>query len=672
MPSVNVGSILSTTVGTYVNEPPFVLTGTVGVGDVVGSTIYLGASASSSANSYIGHWLTTGRTVAPQYNWNVTSYDQTTKRATVSWDTAPAVGTAWKLVIDYPLQRDFQWYRDGVAISNAVHTMYTAQAADIGKNLTVKETVWKISSSNDGKTYEGPTSTTTTISDPVTVTGSAPSSTLVFQDNLSYLGSFALPSSIAGSETKYGVTCMGLIPASYSVSGNSSLSVSYLQQFGNGVEWTGMAELSIPTSLSSSNNFSSLPVAEVKRSSSDVYGGQATLVSGGNYTTTGLPSGTDWRSNGLFNVYGSANSLVTQVGTYTQVPSGYFWRRNANVTVTSVEGPFTVIDPVRGQLLPRANAGFMTKVPAAWQTALGGDIIAGNGNISTVGSASDGPAAICFNSANISAAIAKIETGTAQGGSANTIQLALSANGTTDYYKNFWVYAPSASPAALKITAYNGVTKVATVDIGFYNWTTNPTSSTTYKLIPYVSGNQLSRYDPGQLDPNSAIPDAFSPIWHGGTGCSGMFWPNGTDSLVFVGGGGGCFYEYGIKGLMGNSSLKRIYDFTYPAFDGPGPLTGFSPNGSGIRFWAYSATDLAAVVSGSLTYSTIKPRASWSIRLPSYTRYTGLAEDTVVCTYDQSTSRLYIVSNVWSDNPYPLPLVGKAVHVFQITNATNL
>ena len=673
MPNVTVGSILSLTVGTYVNEPPFVLTGTVGVGDVSGATLYLGASASSTAGSYIGYWLTTGRTSAPQYNWNVTSYDQTTKRATISWDTPLTVGDNWKLVIDYPLQRDFQWYRNGVAIPNAIHTMYTAQAADIGTDLTVVETVWAISNSNNGRIYAGPTTTTATTSAPVTVIGSPPSSSLVFQNNLSYLGSFALPAFLATGETKYSADCMGIVPSAYSVNGSSSLSFSYISNVGNGPEFIGMAEVSIPTTLSTSNSFGALPVATVTRSSSDVYGGQGNITSGGSGTVSGLVSGTSFRSNGLFNIYGSANALVSQVGIYSPQSNGYFWRRNTNMTVTPVEGPFTIIDVARGQLLPRPNAGFMTKVPAAWQTALGGDIVAGNGNLSVAGTASDGPSAICFNSANISAAVAKVETGTAQGGSANTIQLAASANGTTDYYKNFWVYAPSAGVSSLRITGYNGTTKVATVDNSIYNWSiANPTSSTTYKLIPYVNGNQLARYDIGQLDPNSSIQDAFTPIWNGGTGCAGMFWPNGTNSLVFVGGGGGCFYEYGIKSLMGNGSVKRIYNFTAPAFDGPGPMTGFSPNGNGIQFWSYSAADLAAVVSGSLTYSTIKPRASWSIRLPSYTSYIGLGQEPPVCAYDQSTSRLYLTANVWSDNSNAGPLVGKAVHVFQITNATNL
>jgi hypothetical protein len=682
MPSVTVGSILSTTVGTYVNEFPYVLTGTVGVGDVSGSTLYLGASASTTSGSYIDYRVSTLRYSPPQYYWFVTAYNGATKRATISWDTAPSVGDSWYLIIDYPLQRDYQWYRDGVEIPNAIHTMYTAQSADIGKDLTVKETVWKISSANNGRTYEGPVAPTVTISSPVTVTGLAPSSALVYQDNVSYVGSFALPSSIAGSDTRFGVTNAGIVPAAYSVSGSSSIAVTYYQNLGYGPEFIGMAELEIPATLSTASSFAALPVAVVRRSSSDVYGGQGNLTSS-NSTASGLVSGTDMRSNGIFNLHGSSNALISQTGVYTQERNGYFWRRNINVTSGSVEGPFSVIDPVRGQVNARTNSGFMTKVPASWQSALGGDVIAGNGAISVVGAASDGPSAICFNSANITSTVAKVETGVAQGGTGGasaTIQLAASANGTTDYYKNFWVFAPNAYAGALRITGYNGSTKVATIDTTIATWTTVPTSSTTYKLIPYISGNQLIQYDIGQLDPNSANADAFCPIWHGGTFASAMFWPNGTDSLVFVGENGGNFYQYGIKnwntygGLLGvGGSIRRLYNFTHPSFDGPAPLNAFSPNGDGIKFWMYSAADLAAVVSGSLTYSTIKPRAAWSFRLPNYTSYTGLGQEAPICCYDQSTSKLYVINFIMQDSadPSPTPL-GRAVHVFQINNATNL
>jgi hypothetical protein len=679
MPNVTVGSILSTNVANYVNEPPFVLTGTVGVGDVSGSTLYLGDSALNVSGSYLDYRLTTARSSAPQYYWFVTAYDGATKRATISWDAPPIVGTAWYLVIDYPLQRDFQWYRDGVAIPNAIHTMYTAQAADIGKNLTVQETVWKISSANNGRTYEGPTSTTITTSAAVTVTGTAPSNKLVFQDNVSYLGSFRLPSTLAGSETRFGVNCASIVPGAYSFNNASSIVVNYVQNFGYGAEYRGMVEMEIPATLSTSSSFAALPEAVVKRSSSDVFGGQGSLSTASN-STSGLDSGNDGMfSNGPFNIHASDRSLVAQVGYYTQQQAGFVWRRNADITSSSVEGPFTIIDTVKGQVNSRSTAGFMAKVPSVWQASLGGDVLAGVGYVAAVGSSSDGPAAICFNSANITSTVSKVEAGTAQGGSITTIKLASSANGTTDYYKNFWVIAPGASMSALRITAYNGTTKDATIDTSLGGWTTNPTSSTTYKLIPYLSGNQLIRYDIGQLDPNSANADAFCPIWHSGTFCRGMFWPNGTDSLVFVGAGGGCFYQYGIKnwnsygGLIGSGgSVRRIYNFGNSGFDGPGPLNEFSPNGDGIKFWMYSADDLAAVASGSLNYYSIKPKASWSFRLPSYTSYTGQGQMPPASCYDQSTSKLYVINDIWSDNPNSLPKVGKAVHVFQINNATNL
>jgi hypothetical protein len=503
----------------------------------------------------------------------------------------------------------------------------------------------------------------------------------VYQDNVAYVGSFALPSSIAGSDTRFCATNAGIIPAAFSVNEKSSIAVSYIQNFGFGPEFIGMAEMEIPETLSSSSSFAALPVAVVKRSSSDVYGGQANKLPSG-ATASGLTSGTDMRSNGIFHLHGSSNALVSQVGIYSLARNGYFWRRNINITSSSVEGPFSVIDPARGQVGARTNAGFMTKVPASWQSALGGDVIAGNGTISNVPAASDGPSAICFNSANITSTVAKVETGIAQGGTGGataTIQLAASANSTPDYYKNYWVYAPAAYVGSLRISAYDGATKVATIDTSIATWTTPPTSSTHYKLIPYIAGNQLIQYDVGQLDPNSADTDAFCPIWHGGTFASAMFWPNGTDSLVFVGENGGNFYQYGIKdwntygGLLGtDGSTRRVYNFTHPSDDGPQPLNGFSPNGDGIKFWMYSAADLAAVVSGSLTYGAIKPKAAWSFQLPSYTSYTGLGQEAPVCCYDQSTSRLYVINDVWSNNSNAKPKLGKAVHVFHINNAVNL
>lgn len=78
-----------------------------------------------------------------------------------------------------------------------------------------------------------------------------------------------------------------------------------------------------------------------------------------------------------------------------------------------------------------------------------------------------------------------IRTGTAQAGAASTITLDANASAITDYYVGCYVNITNDSPAnargqARKITAYNGSTKVATVE-GTYG--TNPSSASTFEIL---------------------------------------------------------------------------------------------------------------------------------------------------------------------------------------------
>jgi hypothetical protein len=78
-----------------------------------------------------------------------------------------------------------------------------------------------------------------------------------------------------------------------------------------------------------------------------------------------------------------------------------------------------------------------------------------------------------------------IRTGTAQAGAASTITLDSSASAITDYYEGCFVNITNNSPAnalgqARRITAYNGSTKVATVE-GTYG--TNPSNASTFEVL---------------------------------------------------------------------------------------------------------------------------------------------------------------------------------------------
>lgn len=677
-----VGSILSATPAEWVNEPPYLLSGAVAsTSDISGGTIYLGASASSTPGSYVGAYFVfaTYSDGTPFYSNQITAYDHTTKRATAASLPAldipawPLVGTEWWIIKDYPLQRQFQWNRNGVPIPNAVNTMYTLQSADIGATITVTETSGSISSTNQGyNTYEVPSATTTTTSAGISVTGTI-SGNLVMQDNISYLGSFRLPASIpAGIQD---IRAMNIMPAAYAQNGQQSL------VFNTQANSPSFSEVSIPA-LSTSSTFSALNAATVTRTLPDAFAGKwsnSGIINGGAGLTDPL---------GYYLDIGSGKSILGSTGFYTRNVFGALYRRNTSTASTgTVDGPFSVCDPTNGQLISRCHAGSATPVPASWRSAMGGDLILGTGVVAIVGAASDGPAAIVINSSDITAAVSKSESGTARGGSLNTIQLSASCVGnTTDYYKNWWIYVPSCTATAeepkgqaCRILSFDSASKIATLDPSGSQALFNlaPTASTAYSLYPVIAGRQLVRYNDGQLDPVSYVVNEYAKIWDGGTFCNGMFWPNGTDSLVVVGRGGGNIYQYGIGGLPNQQAYRfparRNFNGQYIVGNGPGPMSSWHCDGTGIRFWTYSAQDLQSVIAGAKTYSNIKPNACWSIRMPTYNSFIGLDYQGISgVAYDQTTRRLYICSSIfgatWAPGSPP-GFIGHAVHVYEVTNA---
>lgn len=72
--------------------------------------------------------------------------------------------------------------------------------------------------------------------------------------------------------------------------------------------------------------------------------------------------------------------------------------------------------------------------------------------------------------------------GTAQGGAASTITLAAGASATTDFYKDrpVRIVAGTGAGQVRSITAYNGATKIATVDKA---WAVNPDNTSQYELM---------------------------------------------------------------------------------------------------------------------------------------------------------------------------------------------
>lgn len=79
--------------------------------------------------------------------------------------------------------------------------------------------------------------------------------------------------------------------------------------------------------------------------------------------------------------------------------------------------------------------------------------------------------------------LAPAHSGTAQAGGASSITLASGASSVTDYYKGATVKligGTGANQSARRITAYNGTTKVATLDRA---WATNPDNTSDYEVL---------------------------------------------------------------------------------------------------------------------------------------------------------------------------------------------
>jgi len=557
---------------------------------------------------------------------------------------------------DYLIQRTWQWTRNGVDIAGATGGAYTLQTADIGATISVREVAGFISSSNNGTTPETPAITSSSTATGVSTTGSALDTLLVQRDNLVYQGSFYMPSGFeyngkgivfnpSGFGSQKTLTAFGDVAGNFFVAGE--FSIPTLTTITN---QASLSTLQTATLLRPTPN--PLDPSEGARTSSGVVG------DGGSYEYSGMA------------LAPSSKMLFTYENRYPNSQSySVFYRRPFDLSATgSVEGPFIVIDPTY-QTNARWAGGWMCPIPSTtvggvnYQTALGGDFLAGANGLSIINSLSDGPCAISFNSSSITAALATSHSGTAQGGNSTQIILASSANATDGYYVGQYIVAASACTGVRKITAYVGSTRTATIaantDAQLWDVAT-PTSSTTYKTTPYVSGRQLVGYVAGAtaLD-NGFGANKYASIWGQNGAARGMVIPNGTRSLLFIGRCGDGYNIYGTPG--GVYGGIKIYDPEQTSQSPHSyPYTG--------KVWAYDLAELAAVYAnpGVVGFNSIRPYSIWEFELPGAGTFGARACQGA--TYDPSTRILYIAASV-SDTPVGYGYGRVAVHAYLVNNA---
>lgn len=545
----------------------------------------------------------------------------------------------------YPVQRKFQWLRNGVPISYAVGTAYTTQPGDIGAAISLKENAWYLNETNPGTLVEVPIATAQAVSSSIVVTGS-PDNELVYQDNLTYVGSFRLTSPPASSNQQslsYGGHGLTINPNGYSGQ-RTMLSVGH-----PGLSYAG--ELSIPA-LGQTLDPAQLPASTLVRPATALVD-----PTEGQLFSSGIAGGTVAESWGLQIIPGSDKMLVTGLNWYSQNTYNVFWRRPADLTTQNqVDGPFVVIDP-GNQENPRWTAGWMCDIPPNYQADLGGNMLASLTGISIRSSASNGPAAISFDTADIDSALATQHAGVAQGGSEKTITLAADASATTGTYVGQYIYVPSAAIEPRIITDYDGTTKQATIaPIGGTYWDISaPINGHSYKTTPVVSGNQLVGYS---LENVIQAPALFNQVWNASSP-RGMCIPNGTRSLLFFGAHGEGPNSYGDPGGISGDGFK--------IYDPDGPVKGYHAYPYTTKIWAYDINDLVSVKNGDKTYDQIQPYAVWSAVLPGKDSYT--TAEVQGATYDPSSRRVYISQKVVDNYQGSGNYGALVVHAFEVTNA---
>lgn len=635
MPNVTAGSILiAQSTGEWVNEQNWELTGTVGVGDVPAPyQIYLGASASSTPNYYVGYYIVySGMTSF--IDSIVTAYNSTTKVATVSWtstDSTPPVGRQWRCMIKFPVLSSYRWQRDGVDIPGEINRSYTTTAADIGKTISFLVVGGSVPQGTSPTAIVSPTVTSSNQGSPTyTVTGPAPSGNFIMsREDFTLLGAMRPYFQYVGGS-------INIVPASKSPSGQKCLYISAVGQYVQNATYMTLPTLTqdYSTTAATWSSFPPASICQIISNHQNIFDGKF---------GTGVQD-----ASSVFGslVIDSTYLLTSYVAGYSYQPMSVMVRRPTNLSTAGPVDLFVLYDPLQPNA--RWRSGAIQQVPAQYQSALGGDIIVAGVGLSIHSNMSQGPTAFVFNYSDIAPALAKANSGTSVSGNATTMVLASSANNTTnDYYKD--CYLAVANGVSSRITAYNASTRTATVADPYL-----PTTSASYTVIPNVNGKTLIGYSTPFF-----ASDAYGAIWDpaGTTSSAGnAIIVNNTKSFISVTNGAFGAWDYGISNTArpsGYGGGARLYN-PYVASNGNADQLShfFLENGAPAQLVVYNTDDMAAVASGSASYSSLTPKAIFSLPCPYKTLTMGGPS-----FFDNSDGKLYMVIDLAGPNEYAYPVI---------------
>ena len=366
---------------------------------------------------------------------------------------------------------------------------------------------------------------------PTPAPAPAPAGRLLQKSDLRYMGAFKVPAGIGDNTFEWGGTALGLGP-----SGRSLYLTGHDHQ-------QRSAEISIPEVRTS--GYATASLLQSWRDATEGKLGQF------------APGTSDGVKIGGHLVYGGKLYITG----WAYYDSGDQQRASIIERPLSLSDTGKIVGPVAVPgVRQRFMAGYMCPIPAAWQGALGGPVLAGLPNPPIIGNGSGGPTAIVFDPANL-------------------------------------------SKTAIPLLAFPHPSDLATL----YGYQAN-------------SGT--------------------NPVWNWLSLPRGCVFPDGTDSVLFVGshGAGEMYYGGGERDPANPYYGSHAYPYVF-------------------QVWAYDANDLAKVRRGEAQMDKIKPYSYWTFELPNDPGRTD-----VKCggaAFDAQTRRIY-VSALRCDGDAPL------IHVFEV------
>lgn len=546
----------------------------------------------------------------------------------------------------YPIQRNWQWLKNGTPIVGAVGGCYTVEPSDAGTTISVKESVYFIKQEMQGfNNQDASTSVVTeTTSSGVLVNNKAFDAELLKPSDITYLGAFKLPRAGTDVDKRSWPDYAG---DGITVAGTGVNKTMYCK--GQSFAITA-GSVTIPSPVISSN-FAALPTASLvypaTSSASLPYLLYNSTINGYGVDPTNGAS-----SMGMHAITADNKLLFSLANFYTPDHCHVTFRRPLDLSDSNpanLEGPFFIVDDSTTmdqsslRANPRWSNGWYCSVPPKYQSIVGGDTLSSLCGISILGTTSNGATATSFYKASIDDSLARKAVGVVSSGAPMTIILDSSASSVDDFYVGDFINCQSASTIARQIVSYTGATRTAIVRD---DWTIRPPQSgDSYYTIPKVKGNLLLGYPvDGQLDPYQSTSTEiqqrdFQSIWTQLSHYRGMVIPNNKRTLLF------CFLsahgfanygpEYQIKG--GSMIIEHF-----------GGGSGPHQPPAVLQFHAFDLYDLASVKSGALKPNQVTPYASWTVNLPMPANLNSIYCNVVGMCLDEETNIMYVAqqSNV--------------------------